>query len=101
LSGVKRYAPSSSNSGIFYNIDGGSGGRATIYIAYETDVKLAKINLIVNNSDWSLVNLPGPDGCAYITVDLNADANNTVRLTKPLDFSGEIKINTIGVKLFP
>ncbi|MCL2816755.1 MAG: family 43 glycosylhydrolase, partial [Oscillospiraceae bacterium] len=43
----------------FKNINGGRGGRATIYINYKTDAKLAKVNLYVNDTDWSLLNMPG------------------------------------------
>jgi len=96
LSGMKKYE---ADDGIFFNIDGGKGGRATVYIDYKTNEKLAKVNLIVNGSDWSLINLLGSDNCAYITVNLNAGANNTIRLTKPIKSTGEIKINNIGVKL--
>jgi hypothetical protein len=93
LSNMKKYTPVD----CVFNVDGKKGGRATIYINYETEERLAKVNLTVNDTDRSLLNLPGNGSCAYITVKLNAGANNTVKLT---DIQGNARINYIGVNLF-
>lgn len=67
------------------HVDGGSGQRGVIKIYYTTKERLAKLNLTVNEKDYSLLNAPyteGPDwGCTYITVRLRPGTANTIRLT--------------------
>jgi len=79
------------------NVDGGNGGRATIYINYETDEKLAKVHLTVNDTDCSLLNMPDTENCAYITVNLHKGTDNIINLTNA---KGNVKINYIAVDLF-
>ena len=91
---MKKYT---ADDGIFFNIDGGEGGRATIYIRYTVEKNPAKVNMVINDFDWSLINLTEKEGFAYITVKLNAGTNNTVRLTKPLKSNYDINIEYIAV----
>ncbi|BBI31316.1 family 43 glycosylhydrolase [Cohnella abietis] len=71
----------------FDHVDGANGGRATINIAYATDERLAKLHLMVNDIDWSLLNAlstGGPaefTGIASITVSLQPGNNNSIRLS--------------------
>lgn len=90
-----------SGTGVFHDVYGGeNGGRAELYIAYETTEKSAKINLIVNGADHSLLNMPDTENFARITVKLKPGKINTIKLTKPLLSPGELKIGYIAVDLF-
>jgi hypothetical protein len=71
----------------FNQVDGGEGGRATIRVYYATGIGLAKLNLTVNDKDYSLLNAlttwgwQDYTGCTYLTVDLNPGETNTIKLT--------------------
>ncbi|MDF2540619.1 MAG: hypothetical protein K0S47_337 [Herbinix sp.] len=71
----------------FFEVDGGKGGRATIEVWFATGEQLAKLSLMVNGQDYSLLNARCTwgwqkyAGCAYITVDLNPGKTNSIRLT--------------------
>ncbi|MDF2540622.1 MAG: hypothetical protein K0S47_340 [Herbinix sp.] len=71
----------------FANVDGFDGGRATLRIYYATGDELAKLNLKVNDTDYTLLNCLTTwgwkeyTGCAYITVVLNPGETNTITLT--------------------
>lgn len=80
----------------FSKIDGGNGGRATIFVNYTTNEKLAKVNLKVNDTDYSLLNAPNTGECTSITVNLKA-ADNTIKLTGG---NGAIVINSILINPF-
>lgn len=87
----------------FDHVDGEKGGRAAIHIRYATAERLAKLNLTVNDSDYSLLNAlstgSSPDftGCASITVPLSPGENNSITLTGGY---GEISIESIIVSPF-
>jgi beta-xylosidase len=103
LSNAKKYEKecggvtiSAGTNNNFPNIDGGKGGRASVYINYSTDAELAKVNLTVNDTDWSLLNMPKAEGCAYITVKLNPGKNNSIIITGAEE---SVTINYIAVNL--
>ena len=79
------------------NADGKRGGRATIWIRYKTNDKLAKLRLIVNGLDMSFLNLLKPDGAARLTVVLNSGTSNDIVLT---DMSGAFDINEVAISYF-
>ncbi|WP_202128460.1 family 43 glycosylhydrolase [Paenibacillus dendrobii] len=87
----------------FRQIDGGSGGRATIYIHYGTTEALAKVSLDVNGHDYSLINAPSTgsaelcQGIAYFTVRLKPGSDNTVKLTGG---HGDIAVSGLTLSLF-
>ena len=87
----------------FGPIDGGTGGRATIYIHYSTAEALAKLNLEVNGHDYSLINAPSTEctsetnGIAYFTVSLNPGKSNTIKLSGGY---GDISVSGLTVSLF-
>jgi hypothetical protein len=87
----------------FQGIDSENGGRATIHIHYATSEKLAKLNLIVNDTDYTLINAPGTggmdnfSGCTYITVKIEAGETNIVKLGGG---NGRISIDYITVSPF-
>ena len=72
----------------FSKVDGGEGGRTLLRIRYRNDTgRLGRIRLIVNSTDWSLVNLvtpelrtPTADGDAAFTLPLRPGRTNTVDL---------------------
>ncbi len=72
----------------FSKVDGLNGGRFLLRIRYRNDTgRLARIRLIVNSTDWSLVNLvtpelttPTADGDATFTLPLKPGRTNTVDL---------------------
>lgn len=71
----------------FQAVDGGTGGRAALHIRYATADRLAKVNLTVNENDYSLLNAQSTGsisdftGIASITVQLNPGYDNLIRLT--------------------
>ncbi len=87
----------------FTGIDGANGGRATIRIYYATSEKLAKLNLTVNENEYTLINAPftggseNYSGCTYITVTLAAGETNTITFTGG---NGEISIDYITISPF-
>ncbi|OMF37047.1 hypothetical protein BK133_07510 [Paenibacillus sp. FSL H8-0548] len=87
----------------FDQINGENGGRAAIHICYATAERLGKLNLLVNDSDYSLINALSTGsslnftGRASITVPLNPGNNNRIRLTGG---NGEISIKSITVSPF-
>lgn len=70
----------------FTNVDGFEGGLTTLGIFYATGEKLAKVRLIANGKDYSLLNLIKTGtpitytGYANFTLPLNAGKTNTIRL---------------------
>ncbi|GIO56409.1 family 43 glycosylhydrolase [Paenibacillus cineris] len=87
----------------FGGVDGGSGGRAALYIHYSTDEALAKLNLTVNGHDYTLINAPGTGsgeeavGVASFTVRLQPGTQNTIRLTGG---HGRIAVGGLSVSRF-
>ncbi|MDF2941513.1 MAG: hypothetical protein K0S01_371 [Herbinix sp.] len=71
----------------FDQVDGGQGGRATIRIYYSTEEPLAKLKIVVNDKDYSLINAVQTGNSqkdaasTYITVKLNEGITNTITLT--------------------
>ncbi len=84
------------------NADGGEGTRAAIRIYYTTEEKLAKLQLTVNEKDYTLLNAKNTGGiekecdCTFITVNLKPGKTNTIRLTGG---HGDITINDITIEL--
>lgn len=83
---------------VFANIDGSEGGRASIEVQYATEERLAKVNLKVNDKDYSLLNALSSDGefrgRTNLTVRLEPGSGNTVTLTGG---HGELQIEGITV----
>jgi hypothetical protein len=71
-------------SGFSLEMDGGNGGRATIWLRYATREKWAKLRLTVNGRDESFLNMLDTfgemAGAARLTVRLNAGPGNTIAL---------------------
>lgn len=91
-------------SAVFENVEGFAGGRVNIgfyYAAKRKNAPLAKLRLIVNGEDLSLLNFPWSgslktfDGYANITVKMEKGAVNRVEL---LADSGEIALEAISVE---
>lgn len=76
--------------------DGKNGGRATLKIYYtaDADEKLAKMNLVVNENDYLLINAPSDKNLTYITVKLDKGETNTITLTAK---KGIINISNIEI----
>jgi beta-xylosidase len=87
----------------FDHVDGEKGGRAAIYIRYATTKRLAKLHLMVNDLDCSLLNAQSTGsssdfaGRASITVQLEPGNNNVIRFTGGI---GEITVESITVSPF-
>jgi len=87
----------------FTNIDGGDGGRATIFIHYATGEQWSKIRVKVNDVDYSLINAKTTGGwsdytgVASVSVNLERGGNNTIRITGG---SGGINIDGIVLGIF-
>jgi hypothetical protein len=70
----------------FGAVNGGEGGRGTVHVYYAATT-LAKIRLFVNDTDFSLINLPATSGWndysghSYLTVPLKAGQTNTIKIT--------------------
>jgi hypothetical protein len=67
------------------SLNGGTGGRSTVHIYYSA-TGLAKVRLFVNDTDFSLINLPATTGWsdysghACLTVPFKPGQTNTVKL---------------------
>ncbi|MEK5254673.1 family 43 glycosylhydrolase [Paenibacillus sp. FSL F4-0125] len=85
---------------IFNHVDGGEGGRASIELHYGTSERLAKVNLCVNDKDYSLLNALSTgesqefSGRTNITVYLLPGAINTLKISGG---HGEISLEKITV----
>ncbi|MCL2702795.1 MAG: family 43 glycosylhydrolase [Defluviitaleaceae bacterium] len=82
---------------ILRNADGGKGGRATIWVRYATDERLAKLRLTVNGKDLSYINFLAPDGAARLTVTLKPGAENEIILSGGI---GAVDIRDVAVSYF-
>lgn len=86
----------------FNNIQGGEGGRASIELHYATSERLAKVNLYVNDKDYSLLNALSTGGAQQfsgrtnITVNVLPGAINTLRIT-----GGHGEISIIQMTISP
>lgn len=87
------------NSFILYKkLDGYDGGRVNVRINYANGGGLTRVRLIVNDTDWSLLNLVptgGDDdfsGDANLTVPMKPGRTNTVKV---VGFSGNANIASI------
>lgn len=65
---------------IFTKLDGMEGGRVSLHFVYESTAPLSHLRLIVNDTDWSYVNLAAGYNTAAFTVPMRAGKVNTVRL---------------------
>ncbi|WP_339248112.1 family 43 glycosylhydrolase [Paenibacillus sp. FSL F4-0243] len=87
---------------IFNNIEGGEGGRASIELHYATSERLAKVNLYVNDKDYSLLNALSTGGAQQfsgrtnITVNVLPGAINTLRIK-----GGQGEISIIQMTINP
>lgn len=87
----------------FNNVNGSSGGRATIDIYYATNDTGAKIGLTLNGVDYSFLNAVytggwnNYSGHTYLTVPLNPGTANTIKLTGG---NGGINIDYITISSF-
>ncbi|WP_282936173.1 family 43 glycosylhydrolase [Paenibacillus sp. RC67] len=87
---------------LFDRVEGANGGRGTIAIHYATEESLAKLELIVNDTNYSLLNTPSTGsmmnftGCATITVNLKPGNENVITL---LGGYGELRLSFITVCL--
>ncbi|MFF2910542.1 family 43 glycosylhydrolase [Paenibacillus sp. NPDC057934] len=72
---------------LFENVDGGEGGRSSVELHYATGERLAKLQLTVNEKNYSLLNAlstGGPQefgGVTDITVHLQPGEANTIKLS--------------------
>jgi hypothetical protein len=88
---------------LFEQVDGRSGGRATLHVHYATDEALAKLRLEVNGKDYSFINIPQAShagdfgGSAYFTVRLNPGKSNAIKLSGG---HGDISIGGLSVSHF-
>ncbi|WP_127506426.1 family 43 glycosylhydrolase [Paenibacillus humicus] len=87
---------------VFGGVDGGAGGRAYVELRYATDERLAKVNLTVNGSDYSLLNALSTGaggsfaGRTGITVPLEPGSRNEIRLDGG---KGSLSILSVSVQL--
>lgn len=85
----------------FSNVEGFEGGRVSLGIYYAAREKLNKLRLIINEKDWSFVNLVRTGssdiftGYANITVTLLPGKVNTIRL---LGDCGDIALEAVSVE---
>ena len=85
----------------FCNVEGFEGGRVSLGIYYAAREKLNKFRLIINDKDWSLINLVRTGsptvftGYANITVTLLPGKVNTIRL---LGDCGDVALEAISVE---
>ena len=82
---------------MLHNIDGKNGGRATVWVLYETNERLAKSKLIVNGKDMSYINFLAPAGASRLTVSLNPGTENVITLT---EIAGEVNIKEVVISYF-
>lgn len=85
----------------FHNVDGGvNGGRAEVRILYATAEPLAKLRLMVNGKDYSLINAPSTGGstaftgCTGLTVQLEPGSGNLITWTGG---KGDVRISGMTV----
>jgi len=79
----------------FREVEGGSGGRATLAVRYSTSERLAKLRLVVNGADYSLLNaLQAEGGHTSLTVRLEPGPVNTIKLAGDC---GDIRIEGLSV----
>ncbi|MGF7143062.1 hypothetical protein HNQ56_001484 [Anaerotaenia torta] len=70
----------------FTGVDGGDGGRATIFIHYAAGGQWSKLRIVVNGVDQSLINAKSTggwtdySGVTSITVKLKEGTDNTIRI---------------------
>jgi hypothetical protein len=85
----------------FDNVDGGTGGRATIEITYAS-AEHAKIRLIVNDVNCSFLNTPSTGkwdaytGHASFTLSLKPGKSNTIKIV-----GGNGGVNISGITVVP
>lgn len=85
----------------FCNVEGFDGGRVSLGIYYAARERLNKFRLIINDKDWSLINLVRTGsptvftGYANITVTLLPGKVNTIRL---LGDCGDVALEAISVE---
>lgn len=85
----------------FENIEGFNGQKVAVGIYYATEERLAKIRVIANDKDWSLINCPYTgskhtfDGFATITIELKPGKNNTITL---VGGSGDLYLEAISTQ---
>ena len=85
----------------FCNVEGFEGGRVSLGIYYAARERLNKFRLIINDKDWSLINLVRTGsptvftGYANITVTLLPGKVNTIRL---LGDCGDVALEAISVE---
>lgn len=83
-------------------VDGGKGQRAALGISYCTEEKLGKLQLLVNEKDYSLLNakytgsIEERSDCLSFTVRLKPGKTNNIRL---LGVQGKILIDEIKIEL--
>ena len=85
-----------SGSGFSVKVDGQTGGRATIWLQYNTAEPLAKIRLNVNGKDESYLNALAGDDITRLTVKLNAGAQNELSFTGG---NGEMSVESVMVSI--
>ncbi|QGG55676.1 family 43 glycosylhydrolase [Paenibacillus sp. B01] len=87
---------------VFDGVDGGRGGRAAVRVIYASSERLAKLRLIVNGEDWSLLNALSTGGAERfegetgLTVPLRPGASNEIRLEGGC---GDMRIAGLAVEL--
>ena len=70
----------------FEGIDGFEDGRVSLGLYFATPVNLAKVRLVANGQDWSLLNCPYTgsmhtfDGWATITITMQPGQNNVIEV---------------------
>lgn len=80
------------------NADGGTGGRATVYVRYATKERLAKLRLFVNDRDESLLNALGADSLTQLTVQLEPGTVNTITFTGG---NGPVEVKEVIIGYLP
>lgn len=85
----------------FGRVDGGAGGRAAIAVRYATAERLAKLRLIVNGRDYSLLNALSTgsasafEGWTTLTVPLRPGETNAIRLEGG---HGDVRVESLVVR---
>lgn len=101
VKGFNNATPDGKTFLMFSKVDGYEGGRATIRVKYANGAGLTRVRLIVNSTDWSLINLiatEGDDdfsGDANFTVPLKPGCTNTIQLVA---FDGDAKVASITIE---
>ena len=86
----------------YQNLEGGTGGRAEISFYCTTIERKAKLQLQINGTDYSLINiissghLEGYPNRAFLTVNFKPGDDNSIKLTS---YFGKIYVHSISVKL--